>query len=205
MKRNMEKFGGLVFSEHVMLALVSKGLSREQAYKLVQRNAARVWDERVPFLNALLGDPEVRRYLTEDELRQCLSLEHHLRYLHTTVERVLGNAGTLTPHAHAAPTLPDSDGVLQIGGVGKTHTKVVPCPSSDCTKIVPLCFSTARRTSISPIPLPCWRVVTARSKRWSRTSGGIPGPVSRMTRIVCSGCSTQSYSMRRSPCQSRIA
>ncbi len=91
MRRNLELLDGLPYSEHVMLALIRKGLSREHAYKLVQRNAARVWDERVSFLDALLGDPEVRRYLTEDELRQCLSLEHHLRHLHTTVERVLGN------------------------------------------------------------------------------------------------------------------
>jgi len=74
----------------VMLALIQKGLSREHAYKLVQRNAARVWDERVPFLNALLNDPEVRQHLSEDELRERLSLVHHLRHLNTTAERVLG-------------------------------------------------------------------------------------------------------------------
>jgi adenylosuccinate lyase len=90
MRRNLELLGGLPYSEHVMLALIQKGLSREQAYKLVQRNAARVWDERVPFLDALRTDPEVRQHLSEDELRQCLSLEHHLRHLHTTVERVFG-------------------------------------------------------------------------------------------------------------------
>jgi len=93
MRRNLELLGGLPYSEHVMLVLIQKGLSREHAYKVVQRNAARVWDERVSFLDALLGDPEVRQHLSEDELRQCLSLEHHLRHLHTTVERVLGNAG----------------------------------------------------------------------------------------------------------------
>jgi adenylosuccinate lyase len=92
MRRNLELLGGLPYSEHVMLALIQKGLSREHAYKLVQRNAARVWDERVSFLDALLGDPEVRQHLSEDELRQCLSLEHHLRHLETTVERVLREA-----------------------------------------------------------------------------------------------------------------
>ncbi|MGQ9658112.1 MAG: adenylosuccinate lyase [Fimbriimonadales bacterium] len=92
MRRNLERLGGLPYSEHVMLALIQKGLSREHAYKLVQRNAARVWDEQVPFLDALLSDPEVRQHLSEDEVRQCLSLEHHLRHLDTTVERVLGNA-----------------------------------------------------------------------------------------------------------------
>lgn len=92
MRRNLERLGGLPYSEHVMLALIQKGLSREHAYKLVQRNAARVWDEQMPFLDALLSDPEVRQHLSEDEVRQCLSLEHHLRHLDTTVERVLGNA-----------------------------------------------------------------------------------------------------------------
>ncbi|MCS6920187.1 MAG: hypothetical protein NZM28_10480, partial [Fimbriimonadales bacterium] len=90
MKRNLELLGDLPYSEHVMLALIQKGLSREQAYKLVQRNAARVWDERVAFIDALLSDAEVRQHLSEDEIRQCLSLEHHLRHLQTTVQRVLG-------------------------------------------------------------------------------------------------------------------
>jgi adenylosuccinate lyase len=90
MRRNLELLGGLPYSEHVMLALIQKGLAREHAYKLVQRNAARVWDERVAFVDALLSDAEVRQYLSEDEIRQCLSLEHHLRHLNTTVQRTLG-------------------------------------------------------------------------------------------------------------------
>ncbi|MCX7925544.1 MAG: adenylosuccinate lyase [Fimbriimonadales bacterium] len=91
MRRNLELLGGLPYSEHVMLALIQKGLSREQAYKLVQRNAARVWDERVAFIDALLSDADVRQHLSEDEIQQCLSLEHHLRHLQTTVQRVLGD------------------------------------------------------------------------------------------------------------------
>ncbi len=91
MQRNLSLLGDLPYSEHVMLALVQKGLPREHAYKLVQRNAARVWDERVAFIDALLSDAEVRQYLSEDEIRQCLSLKHHLRHLETTVQRVLGD------------------------------------------------------------------------------------------------------------------
>lgn len=91
MRRNLEQLGGLPYSEHVMLALIQKGLSREHAYKLVQRNAARVWDERVSFLDSLLADSEVRQHLSGGEIRQCLSLEHHLRHLDTTVQRVLGD------------------------------------------------------------------------------------------------------------------
>ncbi|MFN3690098.1 MAG: adenylosuccinate lyase, partial [Fimbriimonadales bacterium] len=93
MQRNLTLLGDLPYSEHVMLALIQKGLSREHAYKIVQRNAARVWDEHMPFIDALLSDAEVRQYLSEDELRQCLSLEHHLRHLETTVQRVLGTDG----------------------------------------------------------------------------------------------------------------
>jgi len=88
MRRNLELLHGLPYSEHVMLALIRKGLSREHAYRLVQRNAARVWDEGIPFLDALLHDTEVRQYLSEEELRECLSLEHHLRYLETSLQRV---------------------------------------------------------------------------------------------------------------------
>ena len=87
MKRNMEKFGGLVFSEHVMLALVSKGLSREQAYKLVQRNAAKAW-EGADFQQSLKQDEEVRRVLSEEEIDRCFDPQHHLRYLDVTFQRL---------------------------------------------------------------------------------------------------------------------
>ncbi|MCX7992422.1 MAG: hypothetical protein N2651_02005, partial [Fimbriimonadales bacterium] len=90
MQRNLELLGGLPYSEHVMLALIQKGLSREHAYKLVQRNAARVWDEGIAFVDALLSDLEVRQYLSEDAIRQCLDPQHHLRHLEATVRRVLG-------------------------------------------------------------------------------------------------------------------
>ncbi|CUU35589.1 MAG: adenylosuccinate lyase [Armatimonadetes bacterium] len=90
MQRNLDLLKGLPFSEHVMLALVQKGLSREHAYKLVQRNASRVWDEGVDFLEALRHDPEVSALLSEQELRQCFDLQHHLRYLEETVRRVFG-------------------------------------------------------------------------------------------------------------------
>jgi adenylosuccinate lyase len=87
MKRNMEKFGGLVFSEHVMLALVSKGLSREQAYKLVQRNAAKAW-EGADFQQSLKQDEEVRWVLSEEEIDRCFDLQHHLRHLNVTFQRL---------------------------------------------------------------------------------------------------------------------
>ncbi|GIV17337.1 MAG: adenylosuccinate lyase [Armatimonadota bacterium] len=87
MMRNLQKFGGLVFSEHVMLALVSKGLSREQAYRLVQRNAAKAW-EGADFQQSLKEDEEVRRVLNEEEIDRCFDLQHHLRYVDVTFRRL---------------------------------------------------------------------------------------------------------------------
>jgi adenylosuccinate lyase len=88
MRRNLELLQGLPYSEHVMLALIRAGLSREHAYKLVQRNAARVWKEGIPFLEALLKDEEVRAHLSEEAIRECLNLQHHLRYVEITRQRV---------------------------------------------------------------------------------------------------------------------
>ncbi|MCS6949817.1 MAG: adenylosuccinate lyase [Armatimonadota bacterium] len=87
MMRNLQQLRGLVFSEQVMLALVNKGLSREQAYKLVQRNAAKAW-EGADFQQCLKQDEEVRRLLREEEIDQCFDLQHHLRYLDVTFQRL---------------------------------------------------------------------------------------------------------------------
>lgn len=87
MHRNLQMLGGLVFSEHVMLALVGKGLSREQAYKLVQRNAAKAW-EGADFRQCLLEDEEVRRVLSKEEIDRCFDLQHHLRHLEVTFQRL---------------------------------------------------------------------------------------------------------------------
>ncbi|MCS6829417.1 MAG: adenylosuccinate lyase [Armatimonadota bacterium] len=87
MMRNLQRFGGLVFSEHVMLALVSKGLSRQEAYQLVQRNAARAWEGK-DFQQSLKEDEEVRRVLSEEEIDRCFDLQHHLRYLDVTFQRL---------------------------------------------------------------------------------------------------------------------
>ncbi len=87
MKQNLEKFGGLVFSEHVMMALVGKGLARRDAYKIAQRNAAAAWESK-DMLNALLNDAEVMAVLSEAEVRECFNLQHHLRYVDETFARL---------------------------------------------------------------------------------------------------------------------
>jgi adenylosuccinate lyase len=92
MKRNLEMFGGLVHSERVLLALVQKGLQREAAYKLVQRNAMKAWAGEGEFLHLLKNDPEVAQRLNVSELQACFDLNHHLRHVDTIFKRVFGKA-----------------------------------------------------------------------------------------------------------------
>lgn len=88
MKQNLEMMGQLVFSEHVLLALVRKGLHREEAYKICQQAAAKCWDEGIPFRQALEQDPEVKSRLSDEELDECFDLQHHLRNVDTIFERL---------------------------------------------------------------------------------------------------------------------
>lgn len=91
MMENLRLTKGLVFSEGVMLLLVEKGLTREEAYEIVQRNAMRVWKEGGDFLEALLADGEIRSVVTEEELRDCFDLEKSLRHIDAIFKRVLGH------------------------------------------------------------------------------------------------------------------
>jgi adenylosuccinate lyase len=88
MMANLEKTGGLVFSQRVLLALVDKGLERQQAYVYVQRNAMPVWEEGKDFLTLLLADGGIREHLSEDDVRDCFSLEWHQRHVQSIFDRV---------------------------------------------------------------------------------------------------------------------
>ncbi len=88
MLKNMELSYGLYNSQRVLLALVEKGLTREEAYKITQSNAMRSWQEGVPFMNLLLKDEEVRKYLTEDEIKSIFDLNYYTRNLDYIYERV---------------------------------------------------------------------------------------------------------------------
>lgn len=79
MMRNLRQMGDLVFSEHVMVTLIQKGLSREEAYKVAQRNAARSWDEAKDYKTCVAEDPDVTSRLTSEEVEHVFSLEHHLK------------------------------------------------------------------------------------------------------------------------------
>ena len=88
MKRNLEMMGQLVFSEHVLLALIQKGLTREEGYKVCQRNAAKCWDDNVSFRQALEQDADVQRLLSAKDLDDCFDLTHHLRNVDRVFERL---------------------------------------------------------------------------------------------------------------------
>jgi adenylosuccinate lyase len=81
MRRNIERTGGLVFSQRVLLALVEKGLSRERAYELVQRNAMRTWQTGESFRELLLADTEVTAEISREELQALFSYDFFLRHV----------------------------------------------------------------------------------------------------------------------------
>ncbi len=90
MMNNLNKFRGLVHSQRVLLALTQKGLSREDAYRLVQRNAMKVWKDGKDFLTELLDDPEVTAALTDAEIKDKFDLAYHTRHVDTIFARVFG-------------------------------------------------------------------------------------------------------------------
>jgi adenylosuccinate lyase len=92
MKDNLEKTGGLIFSEGVMLRLVQKGLSREEAYALVQKVAFRALSGEKEFQAVLLKDPLILKHLKPKEIQECLDLSHSLRYVDVIFRRVFGKA-----------------------------------------------------------------------------------------------------------------
>jgi len=90
-QRNLALTGGLFNSQRVMLALTQKGLSRNEAYELVQRNAMKVWEQGGHLKERLMADTEVMRYLTKDELEELFDLRFYVRYVETIFKRVFGN------------------------------------------------------------------------------------------------------------------
>ena len=90
MLRNMNRFRGLIHSQRVLLALTQKGVSREDAYALVQRNAMKVWEAGADFLAELLADPEVRAALSEAEIAALFDLGYHTKHVDTIFARVFG-------------------------------------------------------------------------------------------------------------------
>jgi adenylosuccinate lyase len=92
MRENMDRSLGLMFSQRVLLRLTEKGMARQPAYELVQRNAMRAWRERVAFGDLLAADPDVMAQLTPDELRACFDPAWYLRNVDAVYRRA-GLAG----------------------------------------------------------------------------------------------------------------
>jgi adenylosuccinate lyase len=90
MMNNLNKFRGLVHSQRVLLALTQAGVSREDSYRLVQRNAMKVWEEGKDFLEELLADAEVRAALSEADIREKFDLGYHTKHVDTIFSRVFG-------------------------------------------------------------------------------------------------------------------
>jgi len=92
MLKNLDRMGGLVHSQRVMLALTQAGLSREDSYALVQRNAMKVWesDGQLSLLDLLKADADVSQRLSIEELDALFDLDHHLKHVDTIFSRVFG-------------------------------------------------------------------------------------------------------------------
>jgi adenylosuccinate lyase len=92
MQKNLDRLGGLVHSQRVLLALTQAGVSREDAYRLVQRNAMPVWRGEGDFLALLKADPEVTSALSPEQIEECFALGYHFKHVDTIFARVFGAA-----------------------------------------------------------------------------------------------------------------
>jgi adenylosuccinate lyase len=92
MRKNLDRLGGLVHSQRVLLALTQKNVAREAAYRLVQRNAMKAWAGDGDLLSLLMADKDVRKHLSEAELKANFDLDFHFAHVDTIFRRVFGRA-----------------------------------------------------------------------------------------------------------------
>ena len=85
---NIEDSKGLVFSQRVLLALIDRGMAREDAYKVVQTNAMRSWDEHLDFRDLLKSDGDALKIFSVEELEELFDYGYYTRYVDQTLERV---------------------------------------------------------------------------------------------------------------------
>ncbi len=92
MQKNLDRMGGLVHSQRVLLALTQAGISREDSYRIVQRNAMKVWesDGEIALLDLLKADPDVSAKLSDTELEERFNLDYHFKHVDTIFARVFG-------------------------------------------------------------------------------------------------------------------
>jgi adenylosuccinate lyase len=92
MRKNLDRLGGLVHSQRILIALTQAGVAREDAYRLVQRNAMKVWRGEGDFLTFLKADKDVRKHLSEAELKANFDLGYHFKHVNTIFKRVFGKS-----------------------------------------------------------------------------------------------------------------
>jgi adenylosuccinate lyase len=90
MQANLDSLGGLVFSQRVLLALTQKGMSREESYAAVQRNAMEAWRGNASLLALARADKEIRQFLSDDELVALFDMGYHTKHVDTIFKRVFG-------------------------------------------------------------------------------------------------------------------
>lgn len=88
MQKNLELTGGLIFSQRVLLALIDKGTSRDQAYKIVQDNAMKTWAGSGKFMDLLLKDKRLTDRLSKKEIKECFDIKYYLKHVDTVFERL---------------------------------------------------------------------------------------------------------------------
>src|SRR3546814_10968587 len=110
MQKNLDRMGGLVHSQRVLLALTQAGVSREDAYRLVQRNAMKVWDSdgALSLMELLKADPDVTAALSPQEIEARFDLDYHLKHVDTifarrSEERRVGKECVSTCRSRGAP------------------------------------------------------------------------------------------------------
>jgi adenylosuccinate lyase len=91
MRENIDVTRGLVFSQRVLLALTQSGLSREEAYHLVQRNSLKAWDERRDFRELVQADPDINSRLSPRDIEACFSLDPYLDKIEHIFNKVFAN------------------------------------------------------------------------------------------------------------------
>jgi adenylosuccinate lyase len=92
MRENLDRLGGLVHSQRVLIALTQKGMAREDAYKLVQKHAMKAWRDGADFQTLLKADPKVKKLLKPKEIAANFDLKYHLKHVDTIFKRVFGKA-----------------------------------------------------------------------------------------------------------------
>jgi adenylosuccinate lyase len=121
----MNKFSGLVMSQRVLLALTQAGVSREDSYKMVQRNAMKVWEHGKDFKTELLADKDVLKALTAEEIEDKFDMGYHTKHVDTIFRRVFGSSS----NSSTALTVVQGDqtGNTKLAGtLKKLFSKVTP-------------------------------------------------------------------------------